>query len=45
MELQANPDVVYDLLTRLYRGLDGLLGRMSQLMAGSAKSRLMYELL
>ncbi|HSX29262.1 MAG TPA: Crp/Fnr family transcriptional regulator [Candidatus Saccharimonadales bacterium] len=43
--MHENPDVVYDLLTRLYRGLDGLLGRLSHLMAGSAKSRLMYELL
>lgn len=40
----ANPDVVLDLLTRLYSGMDGLLGRMSHLMAGTAKSRLMYEL-
>jgi CRP/FNR family transcriptional regulator, cyclic AMP receptor protein len=43
--LQANPDVMYDLLTRLYIGVDGLLGRMAHLMAGSAKSRVMYELL
>jgi len=32
-------------LTRVYTGLDGLLGRMAHLMAGSAKSRLMYELI
>jgi CRP-like cAMP-binding protein len=43
--LQANPDVMFDLLTRLYRGMDGVLGRMVQLMSGSARSRVLYELL
>ena len=43
--LKANPDVMFDLLSRLYKGVDGLLGRMAHLMAGSAKSRLLYELL
>lgn len=43
--LEANPDVTIDLLRRLYLGVEGLLERMVQLMAGTAKSRLMYELL
>lgn len=43
--LEANPDVTFDLLRRLYRGLDGLMGRISHLMAGSAHSRILYELL
>ncbi len=43
--LKANPDVLYDLLSRVYRGVDGLLGRIGQLMTGTAKSRLIYELL
>lgn len=43
--LKANPDVLYDLLSRVYRGVDGLLGRIGQLMTGTAKSRLLYELL
>ncbi len=43
--LHANPDVVYNLLSRVYRGTDGLLGRMTYLMASSAKSRLIYELI
>jgi CRP-like cAMP-binding protein len=43
--LKENPDVVLDLLTRVYIGVDGLLGRMVQLMSGSAQSRLLYELL
>jgi CRP/FNR family transcriptional regulator len=43
--LQQHPAVVFDLLGRLYSGLDGLLGRMSHLMSGGAKGRLLYELL
>lgn len=43
--LQANGDVTYDLLSRLYLGIDGLLGRMAHLMTSSAKSRLLYELI
>lgn len=43
--LKSNPDVTYDLLSRVYRGADGLLGRLAHLMAGSARSRLLYELL
>jgi len=43
--LKDNPDVMLDLLTRLYRGMDGLLGRMVHLMSGTAKSRLIYELI
>ncbi len=43
--LKDNPDVMLDLLTRVYRGVDGLLGRMVELMSGSAQSRLIYELI
>jgi len=43
--VKENPDVMFDLLSRVYRGTDGLLGRMAHLMASSAKRRLMYELL
>lgn len=42
--LHSNPEVVHDLLTRIYRGLDGVFHRMAQLMAGSAKSRVVQEL-
>lgn len=42
--LKDNPDVMYDLISRLYRGMDGLLSRMVQLMSGTAKSRLLLEL-
>jgi CRP/FNR family transcriptional regulator, cyclic AMP receptor protein len=42
--IKANPDVLFDLLSRVYRGVDGLLGRMAHLMSSSARSRLIYEL-
>jgi len=43
--LKDNPDVMLDLLSRIYRGMDGLLGRLVHLMSASARSRLLYELL
>lgn len=43
--IKDNPDVMLDLLSRLYRGIDGLLGRVVHLMSGSARSRLLYELI
>jgi CRP-like cAMP-binding protein len=43
--IQSNPDVAFDLLRRVFSGLDGLLGRLAHLMAGSARSRVLYELL
>jgi len=43
--LKENPDVTFDLLSRVYKGLDGLLSRMKYLMKGSARSRTILELL
>lgn len=43
--LKDNPDVAFDLLSRLYRGLDGLLGRIVHLMSGTARSRILYEII
>jgi len=43
--VQGNPDVLYDLLSRVYRGTDGLLRRMAHLMGSTAKSRVLYELI
>lgn len=43
--LKREPDVMFDLLSRLYRGTDGLLTRMVYLMSGSAYARLITELL
>ena len=43
--VKTNSDVLFDLLSRVYRGVDGLIGLISLLRASSAKGRLMYELL
>lgn len=40
-----NPDILYNLLSRVYKGTDGLLTRMVYLMGGSAYDRLIAELL
>jgi len=43
--LEQNPDVTLELLSRLYKGLEGMYGRLVHLMSGTARSRLIYELL
>jgi CRP/FNR family transcriptional regulator len=43
--LQHNPDVLLDLLSRVYRGAEGLLRRTAHLMGGRASSRLIYEII
>ncbi|OYX53400.1 hypothetical protein B7Y92_03105 [Candidatus Saccharibacteria bacterium 32-50-13] len=43
--LIAEPAIAMDLLARVYRGIDGLLGRMSLLLSGTARERVMYELM
>lgn len=43
--LKDNPSVTYDLLRRLYSGTDGLQRRMAHLMGGSARSRILFELI
>jgi CRP/FNR family transcriptional regulator, anaerobic regulatory protein len=43
--LLKNPDVLLDLTSRLYRGMDGLLDRIVELMAGNAQTRLIIELI
>lgn len=42
--VERNPDVLKDLLMRLYKGMDGVLKRQVELMGGSANSRLALEL-
>jgi CRP/FNR family transcriptional regulator len=42
--LKANPAVVYELLKRLYSGIDGVLKRMVLLLGETAHTRLLYEL-
>lgn len=43
--VQSNPDVLYDLLCRVYKGTDGMMVRMTYLMAGNAYVRLVIELI
>lgn len=43
--IKTNPDVMYDLLSRVYKGTDGMMTRMTYLMAGNAHGRLITELL
>lgn len=42
--LKTKPEVMYDLLSRLYSGVEGIQRRMAHLMGGSARSRLLFEL-
>jgi CRP-like cAMP-binding protein len=43
--LQANPDVMFDLLSRVYTGTDALLRRLALAASGVAAHRLIFELL
>lgn len=43
--LKHNPAVVYDLLERVFLGIDGMLKRMTYLMAGNAYLRLITEII
>lgn len=43
--LKNNPEILFDLLARVYRGVDGVLRRMAHLMGGDAKTRLLFEIL
>lgn len=43
--LQRNPDVLFDLLCRVYKGTDALLKRLVLAASGIASSRLIFELL
>ncbi len=43
--IKDNPDVLYDLVRRLYIGVDGILMRMVYLMSGEAYERVIAELL
>jgi len=43
--IKDNPDVMFNLLSRLYKGVDGVLARTTHLMSGSARSRIIYELI
>lgn len=43
--LKNNPEVTFDLLSRVYSGMDGVLERMVHLMKSTARERLMFEIL
>lgn len=43
--LRGNGDVAFDLLSRVFRGADGILERMVHLMENNARRRLFFELL
>lgn len=43
--LRAHPDVMYDLLSRVYKGTDALLRRLVLTASGVATARLVFELL
>lgn len=43
--LKSNPDVMFDLLSRVYKGTDALLRRLVLAASGIASSRLIFELL
>ena len=42
--LKDNTDILYELLSRVYSGMDGLLRRMAHLMASKASIRVLFEL-
>ena len=43
--LRDNADVCFNLLSRVYRGADGMLRRTAHLMVGGAQTRLQFELI
>lgn len=43
--LKSSPEIAFDLLSRVYRGTDGLLERITELMVGTARSQLLLEIL
>lgn len=43
--ISQHPDILLDLISRIYRGLEGLFKRIENLMAGSAQARIITELI
>ncbi len=43
--IKKNPDVLFNLMSRVYKGTDGILMRMVYLMSGEAYTRIVAELL
>ena len=42
--IKENPDVTFDLLSRVFRGTDGVMRRTSHLMSSGAGTKILYEL-
>lgn len=42
--LLQNPDILLDLMGRVYKGVEGVLRRMTYLMASDARTRLLFEI-
>lgn len=42
--LKSNPDVLLDLLSRVYRGVDGILQKMAYMMIGDIQKLVIFEL-
>lgn len=43
--LKQEPDVLFDLMSRILRGLDGLLSKVEYLMTGNARAKVIFTLL
>lgn len=43
--IKNNPDILYDLVSRVFKGVDGVLARMIYLMSANARTRLIAELI
>ena len=43
--IKKNPEILFDLLSRVYTGVDGIISRMTYLMTGSAYARLVAEII
>lgn len=42
--IKDNPDVLFDLLSRVYSGVEGMQRRMAHLMGGTSRTRVLFEL-
>mgnify|MGYP001594738182 FL=1 len=42
--IRQNPEVTFDLLSRVFRGTDGTIRRISHLMSSNAGTKILYEL-
>lgn len=43
--LKNEPDILFDLVSRLYRGIDGVIARIIYLMSGNSRAKVIYTIL